>query len=58
MPELALFVTGSLIMLVVVAGCLKLGRAEEEEARKRVGLRRDAADASRVERNVVNGHIG
>lgn len=35
MPELALFVTGSLIMLVVVAGCLKLGRAEEAEARRR-----------------------
>jgi hypothetical protein len=35
MPDLALFVTGALITLVVVAGCLKLGRAEEEEARRR-----------------------
>jgi hypothetical protein len=35
MPDLALFVTGTLIMLVVAAGCLKLGRAEEAEARRR-----------------------
>ena len=35
MPDMALFATGSLIMLVVVAGCLKLGRAEEAEARRR-----------------------
>jgi len=35
MPDLALFATGTLIMLVVVAGCLTLGRAEEAEARRR-----------------------
>ena len=35
MPDLALFVTGSLIMLIVVSGCLKLGRAEEAESRRR-----------------------
>ncbi len=35
MPDVALFIAGSLIMLVVVAGCLKLGRAEEAEARRR-----------------------
>ncbi len=39
MPDLALFVTGSLVMLVVVAGCLKLGRAEEAEARRRESQR-------------------
>jgi hypothetical protein len=39
MPDLALFVTGSLIMLVVAAGCLKLGRAEEAEARRRASNR-------------------
>lgn len=39
MPDLALFVTGSLIMLVVAAGCLKLGRAEEAEARRRASSR-------------------
>lgn len=39
MPELVLFVTGFLIMLVVVAGCLKLGRAEQAEAQRRASQR-------------------
>lgn len=40
MPELALFVTGTLITLVVVVGCFKLGQAEEREARLRAEARR------------------
>lgn len=39
MPEIALFVTGSLVMVVVAAGCLKLGRAEEAEGRRRESQR-------------------
>ncbi|HYQ30157.1 MAG TPA: hypothetical protein VER04_23165 [Polyangiaceae bacterium] len=35
MPDLVLFVAGSLITLTVIAGCLKLGRAEEAEALRR-----------------------
>jgi hypothetical protein len=35
MPDLALFVAGSLITLVVAAGCFKLGLAEEAESRRR-----------------------
>jgi hypothetical protein len=30
--DIALFVTGFLIALIVVAGCIKLGREEEREA--------------------------
>lgn len=38
MPEVALFANGTMIMLIVVAGCLKLGRAEEAEARRRANI--------------------
>lgn len=38
MPEVALFATGTMIMLMVFAGCLKLGRAEEAEARRRASI--------------------
>jgi hypothetical protein len=40
MPEVALFTTGLLITLVVVAGCIKLGREEEREAKLRASARR------------------
>jgi|GEM_PF-4290384 len=40
MPELALFVTGSLITIVVIAGCLKLGSAEAQAARVRASQQR------------------
>jgi hypothetical protein len=39
-PELALFVTGTLVTLVVVVGCFKLGQAEQQEARVRAESRR------------------
>lgn len=47
MPDFALFVTGALVTLVVAAGCFKLGRAEEEEARKRENQRQLARISSR-----------
>jgi hypothetical protein len=31
-PDIALFATGFLITMMVVAGCMKLGREEEREA--------------------------
>ncbi len=40
MPDVALFVTGLMITLVVVVGCLKLGKAEEREARLRADAHR------------------
>ena len=40
MPDVALFVTGLLITGVVVVGCFKLGRAEEEAARLRAETNR------------------
>lgn len=39
MPDLALFVTGFLITLGVVAGCVKLGQAEAREAEMRARQR-------------------
>jgi hypothetical protein len=39
MPDVALFVAGTLITLIVTAGCLKLGRAEEAESRRRESQR-------------------
>lgn len=47
MSDIALFTTGFLITMVVVAGCIKLGREEEREALLRQRARAGAAATER-----------